>query len=275
MIKGNVEKESNNVFLNQEKVQFLNSEVVFNGKNNLLVLDENATLRNSKIVFHGDNSVVYIKKTLQNQMMINLNIHAGSTVFIDEGASFNGVLNAIISEHQNLIVGKDAMFSFGSWIRTSDVHPIYQIESGERVNKPASILIGDHVWIGQDVKLLKGATIGSGSIVGANAIVTSTVPNNAVVVGNPAKVVKEGVFWERPSMHAVHPSEGVTKNVETNKFIFNGPSTQSEWKTLSQALSNDRNSLGKKALIDAVDPSSKLSCYVDKKSKSVFGKFKR
>ncbi|WP_088840930.1 acyltransferase [Listeria sp. ILCC797] len=275
MIKGNVEEQSNNVFLNQEKVQFQNSEVVFNGKDNLLILDENVTLRNSKIIFHGDHSVVYIKKTLQNQIMINLNIHAGSTVFIDEGASFNGVLNAIISEHQNLIVGKDAMFSFGSWIRTSDVHPIYQIESGERLNRPASVLIGDHVWIGQDVKLLKGATIGSSSIVGANAIVTSVVPNNAVVAGNPARVVKESVFWERPSMHLVHPSENVTKEVETNKFIFSGPSTQSVWKDLSQALSNKRNSFEKKTLIDSIDSNSKLCCYVEKKNKGVFGKFKK
>lgn len=52
------------------------------------------------------------------------------------------------------------------------------------------IVIGDNVWIGEFVRVLKGVTIGEGSIVGANAVVTKDVPPYTVVAGNPAKVVK-------------------------------------------------------------------------------------
>ncbi len=53
------------------------------------------------------------------------------------------------------------------------------------------IVIEDNVWIGINATILPGVTIGHGSIVGANSVVTRSVPPLVVVAGNPAKVVKE------------------------------------------------------------------------------------
>ncbi len=52
------------------------------------------------------------------------------------------------------------------------------------------VIIGDDVWIGARVIILPGLTIGSGSIIGAGAVVTKDVPEYAVVAGVPAKVIK-------------------------------------------------------------------------------------
>ena len=52
------------------------------------------------------------------------------------------------------------------------------------------IVIKDDVWIGMNVIILKGVTIGEGAIVGAGSVVTKDVPAWTVVAGNPAKVVK-------------------------------------------------------------------------------------
>ena len=52
------------------------------------------------------------------------------------------------------------------------------------------IVIEDNVWIGRDSRILKGVTVGKGSIVALGAIVTHDVPPYCVVAGNPAKVVK-------------------------------------------------------------------------------------
>jgi acetyltransferase-like isoleucine patch superfamily enzyme len=53
----------------------------------------------------------------------------------------------------------------------------------------AAVVIGENVWVGMAVLVLKGATIGRNSLVGAGAVVTGAIPDNCVAAGNPAKVV--------------------------------------------------------------------------------------
>lgn len=55
------------------------------------------------------------------------------------------------------------------------------------------IFINNNVWIGEGAVILSGVTIGENSIIGANAVVTKSVPKNCVVAGNPARIIKEFV----------------------------------------------------------------------------------
>lgn len=57
----------------------------------------------------------------------------------------------------------------------------------------APIIIGENCWIGSNVRICKGVTIGDNSIVAANSVVTKDVPANCIVAGNPAKVVKTDI----------------------------------------------------------------------------------
>lgn len=65
----------------------------------------------------------------------------------------------------------------------------------------APVSIGDRVWIGENVAVLPGVTIGQGAVIGAGAVVTRDVPDNAVAVGNPARIVRrydsKSGRWER------------------------------------------------------------------------------
>lgn len=72
----------------------------------------------------------------------------------------------------------------------SDHHSV----NGEPV-RSAPIIIKDHVWIGTRVTILKGVTIGEGSIVAAGSVVTRDVPPHSLAMGVPAKVVKTDVYW--------------------------------------------------------------------------------
>jgi acetyltransferase-like isoleucine patch superfamily enzyme len=67
------------------------------------------------------------------------------------------------------------------------------ISTGKVPGHPHSkggVTIGNDVWIGRKACILNGVTIGDGAIVGSHAVVAKDVPSYAVVVGNPAKVVK-------------------------------------------------------------------------------------
>ena len=76
------------------------------------------------------------------------------------------------------------MIAEGVDIWSTDTHSVFQ--DGQLVNKPESIIIGDHVWIGKDVAILKGVTIGDNAVVGMRSMVTKDVPPATLSVGSPA-----------------------------------------------------------------------------------------
>ncbi len=57
-------------------------------------------------------------------------------------------------------------------------------------------MLGDKVWVADDVTILKGVSIGANSVVGIGSVLTKSVSSGSVAVGNPAKVVKEDISWE-------------------------------------------------------------------------------
>ncbi len=57
----------------------------------------------------------------------------------------------------------------------------------------APIIIGSNVWIGENVRICKGVTVGDGSVLAANSVVTKDVPANSVAAGNPARIVKTDI----------------------------------------------------------------------------------
>lgn len=61
--------------------------------------------------------------------------------------------------------------------------------------------IEDNVWIGENVCILPGVTIGKGSIIGSNAVVTKDIPAYSVAVGIPAKVIKQIGFNDMTNLH--------------------------------------------------------------------------
>lgn len=60
----------------------------------------------------------------------------------------------------------------------------------DRLLQVVPVKIGRNVWIGENVCILKGVEIGENSIIGASSVVTTSVPSDAIVVGNPARVIK-------------------------------------------------------------------------------------
>lgn len=87
-----------------------------------------------------------------------------------------------------LIIGDDCLFSYGVTVRTTDAHPIIDRHSHEQVNTPQrGVLIEPHVWIGQNVSILKDVCLGACSIIALGAVVLKDVPRRSLVSGVPAR----------------------------------------------------------------------------------------
>lgn len=124
----------------------------------------------------------------------NFSVYAGSKICVSAGAELylgSGYINhnSSIECFQKIYIGEHVIISDNVQIRDSDNHKI----KGSEEKETQPIVIQDHVWIGMGAIILKGVTIGEGSIIAAGAIVTKNVPPHTIVAGVPAKVIKENI----------------------------------------------------------------------------------
>jgi len=111
--------------------------------------------------------------------------------------------NTYLGAVQRIEIGKCVIFSHDIYIYDNNNHPTSPMQrkklSESRFENSlnswtnaasAPVVIEDNVWIGFGVVVMKGVTIGKGSIIGAHAVVTKDIPPFSVAAGNPARVVK-------------------------------------------------------------------------------------
>lgn len=166
------------------------------GEHNSVHIGDNTDLHNSRILIKGDNNKIEIgDNSFINGLSItiegdNNRLVIGNEVFILDDTRFYVVDGSVLT------VGDNCMFSDRIDIRTTDNHAILDLNSGKRVNREENVIIGDHVWIGHSVTVLKGSEIAEGCIVGSASVITKKhrVPNT-VIVGNPGRERKKNVYW--------------------------------------------------------------------------------
>lgn len=67
---------------------------------------------------------------------------------------------------------------------------------GNRINTASSVNIGNHCWLGEGCKVMKGVTLGYDTVVSTGAIVTKSFSNNVLVGGVPARILKDNINWD-------------------------------------------------------------------------------
>ena len=121
-------------------------------------------------------------------------------IYIYEGATLtfggNTYLNTQdkINCTNSIKIGNDCAISDYVQIMDSNFHTITY--EGKTLKVSGAVCIGDRVWIGRSAIILKGVTIGDGAIIGGGSVVTKSLPPRCLAVGNPARVIKENIFWK-------------------------------------------------------------------------------
>lgn len=137
----------------------------------------------------GDNSKFILESD-------NFTMCEGSCIILRKGALLRLEGKGYINERttidcaNRIEIGYGTIISSNVRISDTDVHII----EGKECSSP--IVIGKHVWIGNDAQILKGVHIGDNAVVAAGAVVVSDVPANTLVAGVPAVVKKTNINWK-------------------------------------------------------------------------------
>jgi acetyltransferase-like isoleucine patch superfamily enzyme len=185
--------------------RYLFKYLLGNAGNNI-TFGRNITIRHPKKISIGDNTVIDDYSVLDAKGEEDKNISIGNDVILGRNTTFsckggkifignntNIGINTAIYSGSTVNIGNNILFAascyiFGDGAHRSDRTDIPIIQQGQEPSK--GITIEDGVWLGAGVKILDGVTIGRDSIIGAGAIVTTSIPPFSIALGIPAKVVK-------------------------------------------------------------------------------------
>ncbi len=145
--------------------------------------------------YRSNNTNIYIGKnctfrnvTVSNQIGINHKCifstqQEGARLNVGENCGFSGTTIGCFNE---ISIGNNVRCGANTLITDSDWHL-----DDPRTGKSEPVYIGDNVWLGYGVIVMKGVSIGENSVIGLNSVVTSNIPANSIAAGVPCKVLKK------------------------------------------------------------------------------------
>lgn len=171
------------------------------GNDNRIIVGEDCSLRKVSFFIQGCGNRIVIGDhcsayAVQFHIEQNENeIYVGSRTTL-HGRDEHSIHMAV-DEGSKILIGEDCMFSHGIQIRSTDSHSIVD-RNGARLNSARNVVIGRHCWIGLQSVILKGTVLEHNCVVGAGAVCSKKyAKSNCVLAGNPAKIVREYVDWDR------------------------------------------------------------------------------
>lgn len=161
-------------------------------KNCQIVVEDNAELLiGAQVVF--ESGKCFQRIVVQSLGMIK----------IGRGSSICVGYNIFCTQGTKIIIGNDCMISWGLSIVSSDGHTIFDIKSSQPINvvkegiSCKKVVLEDHVWVGMECRIVGDAFIGTGSIIAAGSVVKGRYPNNCIIGGQMAKIIRKDISWCR------------------------------------------------------------------------------
>ncbi len=143
-------------------------------------------------IYFGENSKINIGHSVSIGPGVNIIVKDNAKLSIGNNTYFTSDMH--IEVVNALSIGRDCAISWGVTIIDDDHHEILGTEKKERKNSIVSI--GNKVWIGCNVTVLKNTHIGNNCVIAAGSIVKGDFADNSLIAGNPAKIVKQNIDWK-------------------------------------------------------------------------------
>ncbi|UUT35750.1 hypothetical protein [Microbacterium elymi] len=130
-------------------------KVTFRGKNNVARIHAKASAPGLKVDFNSSNGTFVLgANPVRRPFSGGVRVGEDATVEIGDNVSSTSGITISAVEGVSVIIGNDVMFASQNQVRADDGHPIFDVRSGERVNRARTIRIGNHVWVGFGAMIL-------------------------------------------------------------------------------------------------------------------------
>ena len=166
------------------------------GKNNIIRIGDFSRLIHCTIQIYGNDNVISIGDYCTcNEAVFWLEDNC-SRIQIGDHTRLSGSIQLSAIEGTEIRIGNDCLFSSDIDIRNGDSHSLVRNGTRERINPSEPVVIGDHVWVGKGVTILKGTIVPDNCVVGAASLLCKPYKTaNCVLAGVPAKEVKQDINW--------------------------------------------------------------------------------
>lgn len=172
------------------------SKVKDAGKNNSIRIGKDVIMKSCSFSFWGSDNTIIIEDGAKLHGVHFSVEDSSNRIEVGKKTTFFGRTHISSCEGCSLTIGEDCMFSHDIDIRTTDSHSI--LKDGVRINGAKDIRIGNHVWIGMQTLILKGADIPDRCVIGARSTVSSSsMEPGCMYVGSPARLIERGIEWKR------------------------------------------------------------------------------
>jgi acetyltransferase-like isoleucine patch superfamily enzyme len=169
--------------------------IVIDGNNNSVNIPQSTTLGDCDI-YLGDGCFLEFGRDCFFHSVTVYALKCGVTK-LGDGVSLNSRVRLLEHEAGKIEIGAGTLIANDVDISISDMHSIFDLSTGLRINPARDIIIGANVWIGQRCTILKGSRIGSGAVIGTGSIVSGEIEERTLAAGVPARIIRREIAWDR------------------------------------------------------------------------------
>ncbi|MGX7196831.1 chorismate mutase [Enterococcus olivae] len=124
-----------------------------------------------------------------NRIYMEPNVRFDYGYNISVGKNFYANYDCVLLDICPITFGDNCMLAPNVQIYTAS-HPLHPVKRNSGLEDGSPVTIGDNAWIGGNAVIIPGVTLGDNVVVGAGSVVTKSFPDNVVIAGNPAQIIK-------------------------------------------------------------------------------------
>lgn len=139
----------------------------------------------------GDNCIFRSDKTSnlsKKKKCIIKTFNSDSEISIGTNSGMN---SSVITAAKKIEIGENVLIGYNCYITDTDNHSVTIENRHDGIPESRPVSIHNNVWLGANVTILKGVTIGENSVISAGSVVYSSIPSNVIAMGNPCRVIQK------------------------------------------------------------------------------------